>query len=318
MGQHEPRVRGTLADAAVGHNVIGGCQPLLSQVDGIELGPAPERPVLGGSAGPRHRPGARDVAPAHRTLLRVVGHVQQFAGELAGGADVDQRLADVDQDIVLEGADRRVAARHNGVVHCGRRWHLAGHLTPLGNPFGPAAIEKPYIRVSEEGEDPECVGSPPVALVAVDDHGGIPADSALAEQLGEALAVDVIAHHRVVEVEVPVDLDRPGDVAGVVEKHVLVGLEQHHIVSADRSLVQLTSKPVGRDQTFRVRVVREPAAVVGSHSHDGHLFLVSRAIRQFHALFVVNHTLRIMIPRCLVVLEIGRTDPFVIGLRHER
>jgi hypothetical protein len=49
-----------------------------------------------------------------------------------------------------------------------------------------------------------------------------------------------------------------------------------------------------------------------------HGLFVSFTTRQFHALFVVNHTLRIMIPRWPVVLEIGRTEPFVIGLHHER
>jgi len=45
---------------------------------------------------------------------------------------------------------------------------------------------------------------------------------------------------------------------------------------------------------------------------------VSRGINRCPAPFVVNHTLGIMIPRLLVVSEIGRTEPFVIGLRHER
>ena len=46
------------------------------------------------------------------------------------------------------------------------------------------------------------------------------------------LAVDVVPHDRVVEVGVPVELDRAGDVAGVVQQHVLVGLEHHDAVVA--------------------------------------------------------------------------------------
>ena len=46
-------------------------------------------------------------------------------------------------------------------------------------------------------------------------------------QGGEALGVDVVARDRVVQVGVPVDLDRAGDVAGVVEQDVLVGLDDH-------------------------------------------------------------------------------------------
>src|SRR5207237_6871392 len=52
----------------------------------------PEGGVLGGSARPGHAAGTGDVPAAHRAFLRVIGHVQQFAGVLAGRAHVDQRL----------------------------------------------------------------------------------------------------------------------------------------------------------------------------------------------------------------------------------
>ena len=45
------------------------------------------------------------------------------------------------------------------------------------------------------------------------------------QSCGEPLAVDVVAGDGVVELRVPVDLDRAGDVPGVVEEDVLVGLD---------------------------------------------------------------------------------------------
>ena len=48
-----------------------------------------------------------------------------------------------------------------------------------------------------------------------------------AHELGEALGVDVVARDGIVELGVPVDLDRAGDVAGLVQEDVLVGLDHH-------------------------------------------------------------------------------------------
>ena len=62
----------------------------------------------------------------------------------------------------------------------------------------------------------------------------------LASRRGEALAVEVVAGERVLEVGVPVDLHRAGDVAGVVEQHVLVGLDDDHV-----GVVEVLGQPVG-------------------------------------------------------------------------
>src|SRR6185312_4742328 len=48
---------------------------------------------------------------------------------------------------------------------------------------------------------------------------------------------------------VPVDLDRAGDVAGVVEQHVLVGLDHH-----EPGFTQVLGQPLGGDQALRVGV----------------------------------------------------------------
>jgi hypothetical protein len=76
---------------------------------------------------------------------------------------------DVRQDLIPERTDRDVVALHDRVVHGRRHWHFTGDLAPLGNPLGPTAIEQSHILVAEKREHPHRVGSPPVALVAVDD-----------------------------------------------------------------------------------------------------------------------------------------------------
>src|SRR6478735_4301223 len=144
VGQHEPRVRRALADAAVGDDVVGRREALLLEVDRLEVLAGLERAVLVGRARPRHRLRPGDVAAAHRPLLGVVGHVEQLAGVLAGRADVDERLAEVGQDLVLEGADRSVVALRDGVVDRRRRRDVAGQVTALGDPLGTPAVEEAH------------------------------------------------------------------------------------------------------------------------------------------------------------------------------
>ncbi len=75
-------------------------------------------------------------------------------------------------------------------------------------------------------------------------------DALAVHQLGELGAVDVVAHVWVVEVGVPVDLDGAGDVPGVVEQDVLVGLDDGQARAAE-----VAREPVGRDQPVGVGVV---------------------------------------------------------------
>ena len=71
-----------------------------------------------------------------------------------------------------------------------------------------------------------------------------------AHQRREAGRVDVVARDRVVELGVPVDLDRAGDVAGLVEQDVLVRLDDHQ-----PRIAQVLRQPVGGNQPLRVGVV---------------------------------------------------------------
>ena len=62
-------------------------------------------------------------------------------------------------------------------------------------------------------------------------------------QRGEAGAVDVVAGHRVVQIEVPVDLHRPRDVAGLVQQDVLVALHDDQA-----GVAEVLGQPLGADQ----------------------------------------------------------------------
>ena len=123
---------------------------------------------------------------------------------------------------------------------------------PSAMPLGPAAVQDAHVRVAEQAEHPQRVGGPPVVAVAVEDDGGVPGDAALAADLGEPGAVDVVPGDRVVQLGVPVDLDRARDVPGVVEQHVLVGLDDD-----EAGVAQVGGQPVGGDQPLGVRVLGE-------------------------------------------------------------
>ena len=211
-----------------------------------------ERGVLGGGPRPGDALGAGDVAAAQRALLRVVGHVQQLAAVLAGRAHVDHRLPEVRQDLVLERADARVVAGDIRVVGGRGLGRVGADRAALGDPLGPAAVHQAHVRVAEQRAHPQRVRRPPVVLVAVEHQRGVPADALLGHQPGEARPVHVVAGDRVVEFGMPVELDRAGDVAGLVEQHVLVGFGHHQA-----GVVEVLRDPLGGDDHLRVGVLKE-------------------------------------------------------------
>src|SRR5690606_19536117 len=92
-------------------------------------------------------------------------------------------------------------------------------------------------------EDPQRVRGPPVVLVAVNDHRVVARDPLTAEQFGKALAVDVVAHDRVVEFGVPVDLHRTRNMAGLVEEYVFIGLDDD-----ESGFAETSGEPLRADQ----------------------------------------------------------------------
>ena len=226
----------------------------LALVDGPQLVGRLEGAVLVGRPLPGHVGRAGDVAAAQRPLLGVVGHGQQLARVLAGRAHVDQppAPADVLEDLLAEGPDGGVVPLHHRVVGGRALGDVGGQGPALGHPGLAAAVQQAHVVVAEQGRHPQGVGGPPVEVVAVEHDGGVAADALGRHQPGEALAADVVPLDRVVEVQVPVDLDRARDVPGLVQQHVLVGLGHHQV-----GVVQVVGQPGRRHQALRVGVFAE-------------------------------------------------------------
>ena len=242
-----------LADPAVGDRLVAGLQPLLLEVDGLQLVAALERAVLGGRPAPGDVRGAGDVAGPHGRLgRRVARGVRDLADKLGRAPDVDHRpaLLHVGQDVVAQGPDlgaplagRVVGA---GVVRGVGREHAA-----LGLPLGPAAVHDPAVLVPEHGERPEGVARPPVRLVAVEHERRVGRDPEARAQPLELADADRVADVGVLEVRLPVDVDGAGDVAGRVEQDVLVGLDDPDVLGVGEVL----GDPVGGDQDLGAGVL---------------------------------------------------------------
>ena len=122
---------------------------------------------------------------------------------------------------------------------------LAAQLAGVQLPLLAAAVEQQHVLVAVELEVPVRVRREPVVVAAVEHDGVVVADAALGQQLLELLLVDEVAAHRVLQVLLPVELDRPGDVAAVVRGGVFVDLDQHDVVVA-----AVLFDPVGVDEYF--------------------------------------------------------------------
>src|SRR5579871_3264442 len=157
-----------------------------------------------------------------------MGGRQELAAELVGRAHVHQvALADGGDHLVAERAER-------GVLLLG----LVGRLGPLGDlgdqvtrvefPLLAAAVEQLDIGMPVEPEVPVRVRGEPVVVPAVENHQVVVGDAARRQQFLEAVPVNEVAAHRVLEILLPVDLYRVGDVALVVSGGVLVHLDKHH------------------------------------------------------------------------------------------
>jgi hypothetical protein len=109
--------------------------------------------------------------------------------------------------------------------------------------------------MAKELEDPEGVGGPPVVLVAVEDNRRVVADARPSHQGRELLLVQVVAADGVVQVGHPVDVGRVGDVAGGVEQHVLIRLDDAHLVRP----VQVVGDPLRADEHSLLSVGLDPA-----------------------------------------------------------
>ncbi len=111
------------------------------------------------------------MAAAERTLLGIIGHVEQLAREFAGRADIDERLAGsgVFEHLVAESADRKVGIL--GMIFGRRiaRFGITDERLAVEFPSLAAAVHDHAFLVAVELEDPKGIASPPIVLIAVVD-----------------------------------------------------------------------------------------------------------------------------------------------------
>ncbi len=179
--------------------------------------------------------------------------MRDFAAVFAGRADVDERLARLRmrERVGKKGADFLVEAlgRH-GIGRARVARLVARQRTALGLPLVAPAIEEFHLGVAEKPEGPQGIRRPPVGLVAVENHRGIGRDAIPAADLGKFFGSDVVALRVVLQVAAPVDVHRAGNVARVVEEHVLVALD-----NADGRIVEMLLQPGAVHQDLRVRIL---------------------------------------------------------------
>ena len=180
--QHEPGVRGTLPDPAVGDGL-----PVVVEagrgVDGGQFLIGLERPVLACGFAPGHVDGPGDMAGPLALLLGEVCRGENLAGELVRRADIDEVLgADGGDHLVAERADAGIG-RRRGVTGGWPADEIGGHRPAIEFPFLTAAVEQLDLVVAVELEVPVGVGGEPVVVPAVEDDGVVVGYPAFAEQL---------------------------------------------------------------------------------------------------------------------------------------
>jgi hypothetical protein len=169
----------------------------------------------------------------------------------------------VPDDLVPECPVPAVVPLDDRVLGPGPLRHLGDQRPALGHPLGPATVEQAHVRVAEQGAHPQRVRGPPVVPVAVQDESGVPADPLLRHEGGEAGAVDVVAGLRVVQLGMPVELHGAGDVAGLVQQDILVGLGDDK-----PRVIQVLGQPPGGHQHLRAGVLTELRVGIVWQCHD--------------------------------------------------
>ncbi len=120
---------------------------------------------------------------------------------------------------------------------------LGHRLAVLGDPLLARAVDQLHPVVAVVEEVPVGVGGEPVVAIAIEDDGVVVGDPAAAHQLAEGLGVEEVALDLVLEVELPVEADRAGDVRLGVQRRVLV-----HLDDPDRVVIEVLGDPIGLHQ----------------------------------------------------------------------
>jgi hypothetical protein len=150
---------------------------------------------------------------------------------------------DVSHDLIAKSPNLAVIPFAR-LIPCRRvAWNLFSERAILRDPFLPSPIHDRGPLVSKELEHPKRVGRPPVVLVAIEDDQRIVRDPAARHQRLKAAAIDIVALNRVLEIDMPIDLDRAGDVSHFVQEDVLVRFGNPYFW-----IIQVILDPLGAHQ----------------------------------------------------------------------
>src|SRR5436309_1501925 len=249
--QDEPRVGRPLPDPAVRDDLLVR-RHAFRFVEGLEFFRRLERPILVH----RLRPGdilrSGDVTAALRVLRRVFWRREDLAAELLRAAYVDEDLARllVCLPHVREVRPERLVRFLRGEGRRGERGHVFRHRQVLSNPLLPPAVQEDDLADAVILEHPEREGREPVVEVAVQDDLMVVRDAEAAEEGLEAFLRDDVPAHRIVDVLLPVDQDRPGDVPEVIVRRRVVV----HLDDPDGLVPNVPLHPARVDQDFGMRV----------------------------------------------------------------
>ena len=238
-------MRRALSDPAVrDHRLVIG--HALSGVELAERVSRLERVVVLDRLCPGDVGGTRDVSGALCALIRVLRGRGDLAVELRGRAHVDECAALGTKrllDVASEAANRGVG--FGRLVRGGReRWGILGDFAPLIDPLATPAVEQTDVSVAIDPEGPECERREPVPEVAVEDERGLGGRPDPREELLELLPGEDVTADGVVDVALPVDQGRAGNVPQLVRgRRVVVDFEHPHL-----RVGEVTGQPLGGDQ----------------------------------------------------------------------
>ena len=185
------------------------------------------------------------MAAALRAFLWKILRCQQLAGVLLGRPDVDDLRGagyDLVEDVIAERADRRVRASRP-VLGLSERRRVGRQRTFLGDPLCPAAVHQLGVLVPVVLQQPEEPGGEPVVVIAVRHDRRLGRDPVLRQERFQLLLVEKVAHRMLLEIDLPVEADRAGNVPLVVGRRVHVDLED-----ADIWILRVLREPFGLDE----------------------------------------------------------------------
>ena len=160
--------------------------------------------------------------------------------------------------LVAEGADRVVARLRAELLRLVAR-QVAARRPALRDPLLARAVHELDVVVPVVPEVPVGVGGEPVVAIAVEHDRVLARDAAAAEQLAELRRPQEVALDLILEIPLPVEADRAGDVRLRVERGVLVDLHD-----ADRVVAEVVLDPLRVDK-YVVRVIAHLFSLKGSN-----------------------------------------------------